>query len=94
MVANDPGLFELAEALADRVISDERSEESQVSYMFRLAMCRYPSPQELDFLQTFFRDQKRKFTSSIAGSEAKTQQYAWVAVARVLMNLDEFITRE
>ncbi|MDC0317163.1 PSD1 and planctomycete cytochrome C domain-containing protein [bacterium] len=94
MVANDPGLFELAEALADRVISDERSEESQVSYMFRLAMCRYPSLQELDFLQTFFRDQKRKFTSSIAGSEAKTQQYAWVAVARVLMNLDEFITRE
>ena len=30
MVANDPGLFELAEALADRVVSGESSEESQL----------------------------------------------------------------
>ncbi len=94
MVANDPGLFELAEALADRVVSGESSEESQLEYMFRLALCRYPSPQELEFLQTFLRTQRRKLISSMDGAEAKAVQYAWVAVARVLMNLDEFITRE
>ena len=94
MVANDPGLFELAEALADRVVSVEGSDESQLKYMFHLALCRHPSTQELEFLQTFLRDQRRKFASSMAGSEAKAVQYAWVAVARVLMNLDEFITRE
>ena len=94
MVANDPGLFELAEALADRVVSDERSEEAQLKYMFRLALCRYPSAQELEFLQTFLTDQRRKFTAGMASSEAKAVQHAWVAVARVLMNLDEFITRE
>ena len=31
---------------------------------------------------------------SMAGEDAKAERYAWVAVARVLMNLDEFITRE
>ncbi len=94
MVANDPGLFELAEALADRVVSGESSEESQLQYMFRLALCRYPSPQELKFLQNFLSEQRKKLTATKAGSEAQAVQYAWIAVARVLMNLDEFITRE
>ena len=94
MVANDPGLFELAEALADRVVSNERSGKSQLKYMFRLTLCRLPSLQELNFLETFFEDQRRKFIRRMAGSEAKASHYAWIAVARVLMNLDEFITRE
>ncbi len=94
MVANDPGLFELAEALADRVTSDNRSEKSQLKYMFRLTLCRFPSSQELEFLETFLKDQRRKFGRSMVRSESTAAQYAWIAVARVLMNLDEFITRE
>ena len=67
MVANDPGLFELAEALADRIDSGKSSEKSQLQYMFRLALCRYPSLQEIGFLQDFLRDQRRKLMKSMAG---------------------------
>ena len=94
MVANDPGLFELAEALADRIDSGKSSEKSRLQSMFRLALCRYPSLQEIEFLQDFLRGQRRKLMKSMAGEDAKAERYAWVAVARVLMNLDEFITRE
>ena len=94
MVANDPGLFELNEALAARAVSEEKDEQMQLKHMFRLALCRYPTPQELEFLQTFLHDQKRKFSNRMPGLEAKASNSALVAVARVLMNLDEFITRE
>lgn len=94
MVANDPGLFELSEALAVRVLSEENSEEMQLKRIFRLTLCRHPSSQEFDFLKGFLEDQKEKFSGGKLVPEAKALQHAWVSVARVLMNLDEFITRE
>ena len=75
-------------------VREEKDEQMQLKHMFRLALCRYPTPQELEFLQTFLHDQKRKFSNRMPGLEAKASNSALVAVARVLMNLDEFITRE
>ncbi|MDB4621370.1 PSD1 and planctomycete cytochrome C domain-containing protein [Rubripirellula sp.] len=94
MVANDPGLFELAEALSDRAASEQDAVQLRLKYMFRLALCRQPTPKELRFLQDFLEDQRGKFSNSDTGPNSKAVQYAWIAVARVLMNLDEFITRE
>lgn len=94
MVANDPGLFELAEALAARVVSQKGDMKVRAQYMFRLALCRTPTPEELVFLEEFVVDQRRKFEMSKAGPESRASLYAWIAAARVLMNLDEFITRE
>ena len=94
MVANDPGLFELAESLADRAVAEKDATQTRLNYMFRLALCRQPSSDELRFLEEFFEDQRRKFSKTRVGSQSKASQHAWIAVARVLMNLDEFITRE
>ena len=94
MVANDPGLFELAEALADRVLSEKETTEDRVQQMFRHALCRYPTQEEMDFLVGFLQTQNRKFMKTENGTESDALRYAWIAVARVLMNLDEFITRE
>ena len=94
MVANDPGLFELAEALAARAVSQEGDMKVRLQYMFRLALCRTPSPEELVFLEEFIVDQRREFKMSNVGSESNASLFAWIATARVLMNLDEFITRE
>ena len=94
MVANDPGLFELAEALAARAVSQKGDMKVRLQYMFRLALCRTPSPEELVFLEEFIVDQRREFKMSNVGSESNASLFAWIATARVLMNLDEFITRE
>ena len=56
MVANDPGLFELAEALAARVVSQKGDMKARAQYMFRLALCRTATPEELVFLEEFVVD--------------------------------------
>ena len=48
----------------------------------------------MDFLVGFLQTQNRKFMKTENGTESDALRYAWIAVARVLMNLDEFITRE
>ena len=94
MVANDPGLFELAEALADRVLAEKMTTEDRMQHMFRIALCRSPVQNETAFLEGFLQNQKNKFMEKEKESKSDSLRHAWVAVARVLMNLDEFITRE
>ena len=94
MVANDPGLFELAEALAERTSVRKGDLNTKLHHMFRLALCRTPSTAELKYLKEFVEEQRRKFEKDEVVSGASAEQYALTAAARVLMNLDEFITRE
>ncbi|MGI9474690.1 MAG: PSD1 and planctomycete cytochrome C domain-containing protein [Rubripirellula sp.] len=90
MVANDPGMFELAEALADRVLEERDDDESRLRHAMELCLCRPPEKNEAEFLLSFLQNQQ----STNATNDQDNDRYAWTAVARVLMNLDEFITRE
>ncbi len=95
MVANDVGMFELAQALADRVRNEKTDPKTRIEHAFRLCMCRHPSADEADFLTEFLQDQKAKFSAEAKTDESiDPEKSAWIATARVLMNLDEFITRE
>ena len=94
MVANDPGLFELAEALAERTSVRKGDLNTKLHHMFRLALCRTPSTAELQYLKDFVEEQRLKFDKDEVVAGASAEQYALTAAARVLMNLDEFITRE
>jgi mono/diheme cytochrome c family protein len=81
---NDEAFHELAQALADRVLRERLpSENERLRYAFRLCVAREPSSAEQERLAMFLKEQ--------ADGEARI---AWMAVARVLLNLDEFITRE
>jgi hypothetical protein len=83
-LANDPVFVEFANALGTRIESEGPADDAgRIDFAFRVCFARTPTTAEALRVQTYL-DAKRK-------ADPKT---AWAAVARVLMNLDEFITRE
>lgn len=106
MVANDAGLFELAQGLAMRLLEEDHPDaKSRLARAFRLCLCREPAPAESEQLLAYLEEQARQFerdnvaATAIAPPENSSmpglpQAAAWTATARVLFNLDEFITRE
>ncbi|MGE3312214.1 MAG: PSD1 and planctomycete cytochrome C domain-containing protein, partial [Limisphaerales bacterium] len=80
---NDAAFVELAGALAER-ITREAPPEGRIDLGFRLCLARSPSPTERARLQDLVRAEARDFGEPLA----------WQSLARVLLNLDETITRE
>ena len=77
--------------------------EAALSEAFRACMSRKPSRSELHTLAAFWNSQRNYFASEtksakeVLGSRETSDPAsgaAWVATLRVLLNLDEFITRE
>jgi len=102
---NDQAFVELAEGLATRVLKEARpSDAERIRYAFRLCLARRPAPAEEKQLERFLRQQLEEFrkapgqarmlVTAKATPPTVTQMAAWKAVARVLLNLDEFISRE
>ena len=101
---NDPVFFETAQALAVRVVNEKWSFDDRLERMFRLCLSRGPRAKEKDRIATYFDRQKAIFEeeSEVIKSVApyvpsKTERLelaAWTGVARGLMNLYEFMTRE
>jgi hypothetical protein len=89
---NDEGFFELARGLAVRVLKESRPDTvERIRYAFRLCLGRPPAERELDRLAELLAQQATaEGTSAGPGGELAP----WVGLARVLLNLDEFITRE
>lgn len=90
-LANDRAFVELAEGLAQRVLREAvTGDRERVSYAVRLCLMREPSPREEQRLLAYLAEQRR-----VAGDGGDAgDAAAWSAVARVLLNLDEFVTRE
>jgi hypothetical protein len=86
---NDEVFFEAAQALAWRIEQEAPAELGRrLDYAFRLAIGRAPSDPERQRVAQYHDEQARLFAKE--GSKLSP----WVGVARVLLNLDEFITRE
>jgi len=86
---NDEVFFEAATALAWRVEREGGATlADRLDYAFRLCLSRPPSERERERLAAFHDQQARIFEKE-GGAHP-----AWVGVSRVLLNLDEFITRE
>ncbi len=82
---NDDAFHECAEALAGRAVNGARmTARAKVEHLFRLCVSRPPAADERERLLSLF---KRELASH--GETA-----AWSSVARVLLNLDETISRE
>jgi hypothetical protein len=83
---NDEGFLEYAEALAGRILSEcPGSDSSRINYAFRLCLGRPPSSHEHYVLGRLLVEQRE---------DSSDPKVAWTSVARALLNLDEFITRE
>jgi hypothetical protein len=82
-LANDPAFVEFFEAFGKRVVKDGPADDAgKVGFAFGLCFARQPTETE--------QARVLKYLASQDGDEAKK----WAAVGRVLMNLDEFVTRE
>ena len=102
---NDPVFFEAAQALAARVLTEQQGGLSErIDYAFRLCLAREPDSAERDRLAAYLRQQSGILDREPDNPEAmlplevegvdRNQGAAWVALSSVLLNLDEFITRE
>lgn len=102
---NDTVFVECAQALGQRIVTEAPPEVSErLRHGFRLCLVREPSDDELPVLAGLYQDllrQCRAKPSEVAkllGQNKPTgdpvEAAVWVAMARALLNLDEFVTRE
>lgn len=94
---NDPVFFEAAQAFALR-ITGEAPAESRLDRAFQLALSRPPSGAERARLQSLIDTSAATLAADPKSATEilplRPEAAAWVSAARVLLNLDEFITRE
>ena len=105
-LANDQQFVEFAQGLAKRVLTDGPTDDSsRLRQLFRLCLAREPGPSELQRLSDLLTQQRQSFTEQpeqaqqltspeFAVDVPATEFASWTSLARVLINLDEFITRE
>ena len=98
---NDPVFEEAAQALGQLITAQAGLVEDQVDALFRRCLTRAPDRDEVSQLAAFFQAQKRRLelkeldAAKIAGTGAgeASERAAWTILARVLLNLDEAVTK-
>jgi hypothetical protein len=101
---NDPVFIEAAQALALRVCQDSPDSDKRVGTLFELALGRRPTAAEAERVSRFQAAERSRLAEAEEAS-AKTAPFvppgitradlaAWTSVARGVLNLDEFVTRE
>ncbi|MBM3735543.1 MAG: DUF1553 domain-containing protein [Acidobacteria bacterium] len=101
---NEPLFLDAARALAAKTLREGgKTDSERLAYAFRRCVSRMPETQEKDQMLTLLARQQQRFTASadqakeLAGDAAglpQDQLAAWTVVSRVLLNLDETITKE
>jgi hypothetical protein len=105
---NDPVFVEAARVFAARLLEDPqaRDDAGRIRLAYRLAVHREPRPQEIESLVAFVAGQRQTFAAAPADAEKSlavglaprpkldpVEHAAWTQAARVLLNLQEVITR-
>ncbi|MCC2672720.1 MAG: Protein of unknown function (DUF1553)/Protein of unknown function (DUF1549)/Planctomycete [Armatimonadetes bacterium] len=91
---NEPIFMECAEALAAKTLREGgKTDAERLTYAFRRCVSRKPDAQELSVLLELLRKQSAPRVAT-TGSTVPGDLKAWTVVARVILNLDETITKE
>jgi hypothetical protein len=97
---NDVVFVEAAQALGRLIAGQPGSVEERVEGLFRRLVARAPTDAEKKALVDFFTAEKKRFATKeqearkLAGeAPGFVERAAWTALARVLLNLDEFVTK-
>ena len=100
---NDPVFLEAAQALAARTLQEVPGGfDARLEHAFRLCLTRDPRSSERTRLTEYFRQQQQMLDSETAqllfpldlDGVDRIQAAAWVGLSSVLLNLDEFVSRE
>ncbi|MEP7362489.1 MAG: DUF1553 domain-containing protein [Acidobacteriota bacterium] len=95
---NDPVFLEAAQTLGWRIANETGPFDARLNDAYLNTVGRAPSASETTRLHAYYDKQKAIFDSEPASMKAlhasTVEQAAWTGVASVLLNLDEFITRE
>ena len=102
---NDEAFYEFAQGLAHRVLREGPDQDAErIDYTFRVCLSRPPSAEESAQLMRFLDHQRndlarrpreaRSLLSLDSEDEDPQELAAWTLLSSVLLNLDEFITRE
>jgi hypothetical protein len=104
---NDPTFVEAARVLAATVVKDGgKTDADKLAWLYRRVLARSPKPQEAESLLKFLTAQRDHFRSMPADAEKlvkvglapaadlpAAELAAWASVCRVVLNLNETITR-
>ena len=83
---NDPVYYEMAQAMGQRIVRhSEQSIESRLGTAFQIALSRDPAENEVARFESFVERQK---------TNGASESHVWTLVCQVLLNLDEFVTKE
>ena len=104
---NDPVYVEAAAALAGCVLTDgpDGGERGRIVFAFRRCLARQPTSEEVRILENVYREELTRYQADPAAARKLLEDWrrpddvnlpqlaAWFQVARVLLNLDEVITK-
>jgi hypothetical protein len=104
---NAESYAEAAKALAKRVLEDKAlaNDDERLTRAFRLCVSRAPAEKEIKSLRALLYDSRAWYAGHKDEAKSLTKGYeskgiatdelaAWTATARIVLNLDEFVTRE
>jgi hypothetical protein len=101
---NDVVFVECARALGRRIAAADGNAQAKLKFAWKLCLGREPAIDELQRAASLFDEFKtlcandpaetRKLLGKGKPTGDPTETAAWIALARTIMNLDEFVTRE
>jgi hypothetical protein len=96
---NEPIFVDCARALAKKSVAEGgNSDAERITFAFRRTLSRAPTKPELDELLRLLNDEQQRYARDLDPArlvgERSPQMAAYTVVARVLLNLDETITKE
>ena len=93
---NDEAYLEASGALAELMQKSSNELAQQITFGFRRVLTRTPKPEELKRLIELYRQLEPEFSKKedfLASAKLKTGDPAMVALASVLLNLDETLMK-
>ena len=104
---NDTGFHEFAQGLGQRILRETPGTDTahRIKRTFQICLARPPSQTELETIRKFAATQRDEFetdpqqidpvlTLNLKSDSDRSELGTWTAVAGVVLNLDEFVTRE
>lgn len=104
---NDPVFFETAQALGVRVLHENRHDfDARIDFLYRVCLGRHPSAYEIGEMKSLYSEELAmcrahpEAARELVGDHVPSvddeicDAAAWIGIARTVLNLDEFITRQ